>query len=80
MDVSGQLHPPPALPPGKSAGTDWIGDWVGPVYKRSETGVLKTVTYQEGPDYDDMSSFFPCILCDSLKYINPGDELLVTKI
>jgi hypothetical protein len=29
--VSGQLHAPEALPPGKGLpGTHWIADWVGP--------------------------------------------------
>jgi hypothetical protein len=31
MEVSGQLHAPAALPPGKEPpGTHWIGGWVGP--------------------------------------------------
>jgi hypothetical protein len=30
MEVSGQLHAPVALPPGKNQGTHWIGGWVGP--------------------------------------------------
>jgi hypothetical protein len=31
MKVSGQLHAPAALPPGKQPpGTHWIGGWVGP--------------------------------------------------
>jgi hypothetical protein len=31
MEVSGQLHAPAALTPGKeSLGTHWIGGWVGP--------------------------------------------------
>jgi hypothetical protein len=31
MDVSGQLHAPATLPPGKALlGTHWIGGWVGP--------------------------------------------------
>jgi hypothetical protein len=30
MEVSGQLHAPAALPPGKGPGTYWIGGWVGP--------------------------------------------------
>jgi hypothetical protein len=37
-------------------------------------------SHEQGPDFDDMSSFFPCNLCVSLKYINSGDELLVTKM
>jgi hypothetical protein len=28
--VSGQLHAPAALLPGKTPGTHWIGGWVGP--------------------------------------------------
>jgi hypothetical protein len=32
MEVSGQLHTPAALPPGKQPhGTHWIGGWVGPI-------------------------------------------------
>jgi hypothetical protein len=34
----------------------------------------------QGPDFDDMSSFFPWILCDALKYINLRYELLVTEM
>jgi len=30
MEVSGQLHAPAALPPGKEPVTHWIGGWVGP--------------------------------------------------
>jgi hypothetical protein len=29
MEMSGQLHAPTALPPGKAPGTHWIGGWVG---------------------------------------------------
>jgi hypothetical protein len=29
LEVSGQLHAPAALPPGKTPGTHWIGGWVG---------------------------------------------------
>jgi hypothetical protein len=36
--------------------------------------------HEQGPDFDDMSSFLPCVLCDARKYINPGDELLVTEM
>jgi hypothetical protein len=30
MEVSGQLHAPAALPPGKNLVTHWIGSCVGP--------------------------------------------------
>jgi hypothetical protein len=30
MKVSGKLHAPAALPPGKNQGIQWIGRWVGP--------------------------------------------------
>jgi hypothetical protein len=31
MEMSGQIHAPAAIPPGKRApGTHWIGGWVGP--------------------------------------------------
>jgi hypothetical protein len=36
-------------------------------------------SHNQGPDFD-MPSFFPCILCDALKYINLGYELLVTEM
>ena len=26
----------------------------------------------QGPDCDDMSSFFPCEIYDAIQYINPG--------
>jgi hypothetical protein len=43
MEVSGQLHAPAALPPGKAAGTHWIGGWVGP------RGVLDAVMKRKIP-------------------------------
>jgi hypothetical protein len=30
VEASGRIHAPATLPRGKSPGTDWIGDWVGP--------------------------------------------------
>jgi hypothetical protein len=30
MEVSGYLHAPATLPPGKNIGTQLIGGWVGP--------------------------------------------------
>jgi len=30
MEVSGEIHTPAALLPGKEPGTHWIGGWVGP--------------------------------------------------
>jgi hypothetical protein len=30
MEVSGQLHAPAALPPGKDPGPHWRGGWVSP--------------------------------------------------
>ena len=30
MEVSGYLHAPPALPPGRNPGRHCIGGWVGP--------------------------------------------------
>jgi hypothetical protein len=40
----------------------------------------ETTDNNQGPDFDDMSSYFPCIICGSFNYINPGYELLVTKM
>jgi hypothetical protein len=31
LEVSGQLHTPAALPPGRISGTHWIGGWVDPI-------------------------------------------------
>jgi hypothetical protein len=45
-----------------------------------EAHSLTSFAYDQGPDFDDMSSFFHCIICGSFKYINPGYELLVTKM
>jgi hypothetical protein len=30
MEVSGELHDPDALPPGKKSRAHWKGNWVGP--------------------------------------------------
>jgi hypothetical protein len=30
MELSGRLHAPAALLPGRNLGTRWIGGWVGP--------------------------------------------------
>jgi hypothetical protein len=58
--------------------------WVHTLYlsadKCYQCLTLSVVSDDQGPDFDDMSSFFPCIICGSLKYINPGYELLVTKM
>jgi hypothetical protein len=42
MEVSGQLHAPASLPPGKD--THWIGGWVGP------RAVLDTVVKRKIPN------------------------------
>jgi len=43
MKVSGQLHAPAALPPGKSAGTHYFGGWLAPkpvrTFRRREKGL-----------------------------------------
>jgi hypothetical protein len=41
MEVSGQIHSPAALLPGKNLGTDWIGGWVGPTAGRNGFGKEK---------------------------------------
>ena len=33
---------------------------------------LSKSTYEQGPDFDDMSSFFPCEIDDAIQYINLG--------
>ena len=39
-----------------------------------------TDTYQQGPDFDDMSSFFPCEIDDVIQYINLGYGAQAPKI
>ena len=34
----------------------------------------------QGPDFDDMSSFFPCEIDDAIQYINLGYGAQATKI
>ena len=36
--------------------------------------------YHQGPDFDDMSSFFPCEIDDATQYINLGYEAQAQKI
>jgi hypothetical protein len=53
------------------------------VFERAKTfralnTTATTIGDKQGPDFVD--NFFLCILCDALKYINPGDELLVTEV
>ena len=31
---------------------------------------IKTLSYNQGPDFDDMSFFFPCEIDDAIQYIN----------
>jgi hypothetical protein len=53
--------------------------WGGSL-RKVKLNKLDKNTYHQGQDFDDMSSFFPCILCDALKYINLGYELLDTEM
>ena len=36
--------------------------------------------YNQGPDFDDMSSFFPCEIDDAIQYINLGYGAQAPKI
>ena len=36
--------------------------------------------YQQGPDFDDMSSFFPCEIDDAIQYINLGYGAQAPKV
>jgi hypothetical protein len=42
MEMSGQPHATPALPPGKNPNTHWIGNWVGPRAGTDGFGVQKS--------------------------------------
>ena len=37
-------------------------------------------SYNQGPDFDDMSSFFPCEIDDAIQYINLGYGAQAPKI
>ena len=37
-------------------------------------------SYEQGPDFDDMSSFFPCNIDDEIQYINIGNGAQTPKI
>ena len=36
--------------------------------------------YEQGPDFDDMSSFLPCEINDEIQYINLGYGVQAPKI
>jgi hypothetical protein len=38
------------------------------------------MSYYQGPDFDDMSSFFPCEINDTIQYINLGYGAQAPKI
>ena len=40
----------------------------------------RTVYDNQGPDFDDMSSFFPCEIDDAIQYINFGYGAQAPKI
>ena len=40
----------------------------------------KNLVYNQGPDFDDMSSFFPCEIDNAIQYINLGYEAQAPKI
>ena len=37
-------------------------------------------SYNQGPNFDDMSSFFPCEIDDAIQYINLGYGAQAPKI
>ena len=37
-------------------------------------------SYNQGPNFDDMSSFFPCEIDDAIQYINLGHGAQAPKI
>jgi hypothetical protein len=41
---------------------------------------FRLVTYEQGPDFDDMSSFFSCEIDDAIQYINIGYGAQTPKI
>ena len=45
-----------------------------------ETRNLQLNSNDQGPDFDDMSSFFPCEIDDAIQYINLGYGAQAPKI
>ena len=41
---------------------------------------IKILSYNQGPDFDDMSFFFPCEIDDAIQYINLGYGVQALKI
>ena len=41
---------------------------------------MELVDHHHGPDFDDMSSFFPCEIDDTIQYINLGYGAQTPKI
>ena len=48
----------------------------------SRTGCdgVRFLVHKQGPDFDDMSSFFPCEIDDAIQYINLGYGAQAPKI
>ena len=46
------------------------------LHSSGTTATLHAVTedYYQGPDFDDMSSFFPCETDEAIQYINLGAQ------
>ena len=41
---------------------------------------MAVISDKQGPDFDDMSSFFPCEIDDAIQYINLGYRTQAPKI
>jgi len=48
--MSGQLHAPAALLPGKISGTHWIGSWVGPSAGLEREAERKKFSFLDPPE------------------------------
>ena len=42
--------------------------------------LTRSIASNQGPDFDDMSSFFPCEIDDAIQYINLGNGAQAPKI
>ena len=50
-------------------------------YKMDTMNILHSTEFNyQGPDFDDMSSFFPCEIDGAIKYINLGYGVQAPKI
>jgi hypothetical protein len=83
LEVSGQLHVPAALPPGKE---HWIGGWVGPRAGLDDVRREKSWPYRDSnPDSSDVKPLASRYTDYAIKYylntiLNPNNDKLTSQL